>query len=207
MVPPLKGVREGSPLPKKKGSIGMKLKKILGVFALSAVLVCSLGGVVGCSNTEQLIRDSLTEEIDQYKNVDESAIEEIDQAIPATQMEMLGLNSEELAKAILSGFDGTVDSVTVNGDKAEAIVTITSKSLSNMESELTDIISDAQDAPELKGKGLDDIYKWCGQKMMEYINNAPVETHEPITVEYVKNGNTWAPTAASTNEMQSVIFG
>lgn len=44
MVPPLKGVREGSPLPKKKGSIGMKLKKILGVFALSAVLVCSLGG-------------------------------------------------------------------------------------------------------------------------------------------------------------------
>ena len=81
----------------------MKLKKILGVFALSAVLVCSLGGVVGCSNTEQLIRDSLTEEINQYKNVDESAIEEIDQAIPATQMEMLGLNSEELAKAILSG--------------------------------------------------------------------------------------------------------
>ena len=183
MVPLFKGVREGSPLPKKKGSIGMKLKRILGVFALSAVLVCSLGGVVGCSNTEQLIRDSLTEEIDQYKNVD------------------------ELAKAILSGFDGTVDSVTVNGDKAEAIVTITSKSLSNMESELTDIISDAQDAPELKGKGLDDIYKWCGQKMMEYINNAPVETHEPITVEYVKNGNTWAPTAASTSEMQSVIFG
>lgn len=185
----------------------MKLRKIVGVFALCALMVCALGGVAGCSNTEQLIRDSLTDEINTYKNVDESAIEEVDSAIPATQMEMLGLNSEDLAKAILAGFDGTVDSVTVNGDKAEAVVTITSKNLSNMDSELADILSDVNDAPELQGKGMDDKYKWCGQKMMEYINNASVETHAPITVEYVKTGNTWEPTASSTREMQSVIFG
>ena len=186
----------------------MSLKKIIGTLALSAALVCALGGMVGCTSPEQVIRDGLNQEIQQYKNVDQSVIDEINEAVPATYMQMLGISSEDLTKAILEGFDGTVDSVTVNGDKAEAVVTITSKSLGDLTEHITDLQSEVYDDPsQFANMSTDELYAWVGTKMMDYISNAPIETREPITIEYVKNGNTWEPTAASQTAMQSAIFG
>ena len=42
---------------------------------------------------------------------------------------------------------------------------------------------------------------------MEYINAAPVETHEPVTIDYELNGNTWEPTADSQTKLESALFG
>lgn len=205
MVSLFKGVREGSPLPKKKGSIGMKLKKILGVFALSAVLVCSLGGVVGCSNSEQMIRQGTAEMLDHYKNIDETVLEEASAALSETEAKAMGLTYEEMLQSMLDGFDYTIDSVNVDGDTAEAVVTITSKNLQGMTDEVEKLQSEMMSNTELQKQGTDALLKWYGEKMMEYMNNAPIETHEPLTLDYVLKDKTWELTSSSQKALENFI--
>lgn len=186
----------------------MSLKKIIGALAMSAIMACTLVGMVGCNNSEQVIRDGVTEWLQQYKDVDQAAIDEVDEAIPSTYMNMLGITPDELAHAIFEGFDYTVDSVTVNGDNAEAVVTITAKNLGDLADQISNLQTEVTDDPsQFAGMGTDEIYAWLGSKLMEYINNAPIETGEPLALKYVKNGNTWEQTAASELEMQNAIFG
>ena len=43
--------------------------------------------------------------------------------------------------------------------------------------------------------------------IMTTIEEAPVETHEPVTIKYVRNGNTWEPAEGADSEMYSALFG
>lgn len=186
----------------------MKLRKMAAALAMSALMVCTLGAMAGCSNSEQVIREGTVEFLDHYKNVDEVAVGEVDDALPASQAEMLGIESEELAQAMLEGFDYTLDDVKVDGDNAEAVVTVTCKNLSNLTTEINDLQSEVRsDSSLVAGMGTDELFQWLGDKLMEYINNAPIETHEPITLDFRLNGNTWEMTQSSQAALSSLIAG
>ena len=187
----------------------MKLKKVLGALVASGLLVFAMGALAGCAdNSKQVITDSLNEEINQIKSMDSEAIGDLSAVLPESTLHKLGISSEEFMSAVFAGFDGTVDSVEVDGKTAQAVVTFTSKNLSDIEEKMESISDEMQNDPEqFAGMSTDEIYAWTGEKIMEYINAAPVETREPVTIDYELNGNTWEPTADSQTKLESALFG
>ncbi len=187
----------------------MKASKALAALAMSAVMALSLGALTGCAdNSEEVIKESLTQELDQLKNMDAELIDQYSSAFPESVMNQVGLTSEQVVKAVLEGFDGTVDSVTVNGNTAEAVVTLSSKNFSEVEDSLENLQDEMMDnVDQFANMTPDEIKQWAGNKIMETIQAAPVETHEPITIEYVRNGNTWEPAPGAEQELQSALMG
>lgn len=195
----------------------MKLKKALVALAVSGLMAFTLGAMAGCAdNSEQVIRDSLVQELDELKNPEGETLAEISSSLPSSTLTQMGLSSEEIARAMLDGFDGTVDSVTVNGTTAEAVVTLSSKNFVDLQDDLETAMDDIQtemteNADQYAGMSYseitDELYAKAGAKIMEVIQNAPVVTHDPITLEYVRNGNTWEPTAGAESELYSALFG
>lgn len=187
----------------------MKLRKAAIALAMSGLMVFSLGAMAGCAdNSEQVIRDSLTQEFEQLKNPDEALLSEMSSSIPEASLSQLGLSVDDVMRSMLTGFEGTVDSVTVNGNTADAVVTVSSKDFTQIEEAMTNLQSDMMDnVDQFADMRTDEIYAWAGQKIMEAIERAPVETHEPITLQYEREGNTWEPTAGAKSELYSALFG
>ena len=187
----------------------MKFKRVAAAVAMSATMALSMGALSGCAdNSEEVIRESLTEEIDQLKNPDEATLEEISSSIPASSLAQLGLTPDELVKALLDGFDGTVDSVTVNGDTADAVLTLSSKDFAEVQDSMMGLQDEMmENQEELAGMSVDEIKEWAGNMIMTTIEEAPVQTHDPITVTYERNGNTWEPAAGAEAEIYSTLFG
>lgn len=187
----------------------MKLKKIVAAVAMSGLLALSAGALAGCAdNSEEVIRESLTEEIDSLKNPTEAELAELSSSIPSSALAQVGLTPEQLVQALLEGFDGTVDSVTVNGSTAEAVLTLSSKDFNAVEEAMLDLQTEMTDnMEELQAMSADEIKAWAGDMIMTTIQEAPVETHEPITVEYVRNGNTWEPADGAEEQIYSTLFG
>lgn len=186
----------------------MKFKKAFAAVAMSAFIALSLCGLVGCAdNSKQVITDSLTEEIESLKNPDAEMIAEMSSEVPANTFEQLGLNSDDVVRALFEGFDGTVDSVEVNGKNAEAVVTLSSKDFSQIEDVMTEVTDElSNNVEQFSGMSQSEIMAWVGQQLMEKINAMPVVTHDPITIEYVLNGNTWEPTEDAETAVFKALF-
>lgn len=187
----------------------MKARRTIIALIASAVMVFSLSGMTGCSdNSEEVIRESLTEDFDQLKNMDPELVAQYATSFPESTMEQVGLTSDEVVKALLAGFDGTVDSVTVNGDTAEAVVTLKSKNFSDVESSMENLQAEMLDnLDQFSDMSTEEIKQWAGDKIMETIQGLPVVTHEPVTLEYELNGNTWEPAPGTEQKLQSALMG
>lgn len=159
----------------------------------------------GCSSSEQVVRNGVAEQLDHYKNADEAAIEECEEAIPPTQAEALGIDREAFTRSLLEGFDYTIDEVTVDGDNATAVVTVTCKKLGGLQDEGARLAEKIKEDPSIAGSSSDEAYQWIGSKLTEYVSNAPLETREPITFEFTKSGNTWRPTASANRAMSNLF--
>lgn len=191
------------------GTLG-KVKKALATGAMAMLLMITLCAVTGCQdNSEEVIRQSLTEEIDQIKNLDENMVNEFASSIPgASTLSSVGISSDELVRTLLQGFDGTVDSVTVDGNTADAVVTFTSKDFSSLADNMDSLEEEMTNDPEqFADMSRQQIKDWVGERTMQMINELPVVTHEPVTITYERDGNTWAPTADAQSKMISTIFG
>lgn len=187
----------------------MKIKKLFAAIAACALLAVSLCALTACAdNSKELITKSLEQELDSLKNPDEATISSMSSQIPASTLSQLGLTSDELIKSLLEGFDGTIDSVEVNGSNAEAVVTISCKDFSQLQSSIQEVTETAmKDPSKFQGMSTSDISKWMGQQIMTKINELPVVSHDPTTIDYVLNGNTWEPAAGAKEKLASVLFG
>lgn len=183
-------------------------KKAFAALALCAALAFSLCGMVACAdNSEQVIRDSLTEEIESLKNPDEATLAELSSSLPTSVFAQLGLSTTDVMKALLEGFDGTVDSVEVDGKNAVATLTISSRDFSQLDTVLDDMTDEMTDNAELADMSLSERTAWAGQMLMQRIESLPVVQHDPTSVEYVLNGNTWEPAPGAQSKLASAIFG
>lgn len=173
----------------------MKLRKILATFAASMLLVLSLCALAGCAdNSKQVITDGLNAELNLLKNPDEATLTEFTADVPAEAFDQLGLTPNEVVAAMLEGFDGTVDNVVVNGNTAEATLTLSSKNFSEITPAMAELSRDIMANPtQFAGMSADEINAAVGQMLMERIQNLPVVQHQPITVTYERNGGTWEP--------------
>ncbi|MEG0375102.1 MAG: hypothetical protein RR547_12510 [Raoultibacter sp.] len=167
------------------------------LFALAiAVAALLLTGLTACGGEapEDIIRKGVTEELESIKNLDQAALDEIvaGAASSGTDFEEYGISMDDFARTWLSGFDYTVDSVTVNGEDATATVTVTCKSLMEGVNIWLEKATEAASDPAIASLPTDELNKKIGSLLLESIGAAPTETNT-VDLPYVLNGNTWEP--------------
>lgn len=184
----------------------MKIKRLIAVGALALAMAFSACLVAGCSgqSDEEVIRTAITEELDGIKNLDEETVSMLSEGMDVSQLAEFGIDGTEFMTTYLEGFDYSIDGITVDGDTAEAVVTLTCKSYSGFEQALTDAATDLMSNmsfEDMANMSEEELNTLIGQTTMETLKNVEVAPCEPITIEYTKANNTWTPSDSASNDV------
>jgi hypothetical protein len=180
--------------------------KTLKALALSAVLVMGLVmsmGLIGCAaNNEQVIRDGLTESLDQFKDAGSEQWQEMID-LQGGQLESVGIDPSELVTTWIDGFDYSIGEITVTGDTATVELTITCKKLSPAITAATDVLMADESIAELSS---DEVTQKTGEAIMDALKTAQPES-TAVTIECEKIGNLWTEASSAENAYMSAIVG
>lgn len=186
----------------------MKSKKLIATIALTGLLAFSFVTLAGCGgkSDEDVIREAITDELDAYKNLDESVVDELIADMDVDQLAMFGIDGVEFMRSYLNGFDYTVESVTVDGDTAQAVITLTCKSFSGYEQALESASESFGSGAAVEDMTVEEMYTMVGQLIMEALDSVEVAQTKPITIEYVKADNVWEPSATASNDVATAMM-
>lgn len=183
------------------------MKKVLAFIAvgiLAAAVLC----MTGCGqNSEQLIRDSLSQQLESYKNADDAAMSQLATVAENEGLDEMGIDSQEFAAAVLDGFDYSIDNVTVDGNSATASVTIISKSYSDFETRMMDIVTGITSDPSFADMTEEEATQKLGEQVMQAFADTEIIT-EQADIEYKLENNVWEPVKgdASLADLDSMVF-
>ena len=183
----------------------MKMARPLAAIGVTAMMVFTLGAFTGCNANEaneEVIRTSITEELDPSKNHDSTVVSQMRQQ-NAVALATVGLDGQEYADALLDGFDYTIEDVTVDGSDATATIVMTQKDLD--EDQVEAMMDELSEDPEFAEMSLDERKAAVSGKIMEYIASVPAAPQDPVTLEFVLNGNQWEPTDTTTMKLQNLF--
>lgn len=182
----------------------MRKHIILCLMALVAAL--SLGVLVGCGqDDEQVIRDGISQELDAYKNLEGDELANVVDSMGADAFTEYGINAEEFVKTFFSDFDYSIDSVTVDGDNADVVVTFTNKSIKGFEEAVNAIVEEMNADEALASMSAEDFATLYGQRVMEALANVEPATASPVTISCVKSDNTWAVDSMASQEILEAL--
>lgn len=168
---------------------------------LCVALAASLG-LTGCAggSAEDAIRSSLTAELDQAKTLDRGFVSAIAPYMDVDLFRDYGIDGTEFVTAYLDGFDYSIDSISVDDDKATAVVTLTCTSYSDFYSRLNAASSTmAQNASEYVDMSREDLARVYGSLLMDTLDEAELAKTKPMTLTFKRTDNTW--------EMQESLEG
>ena len=183
------------------------------VAMIVAVLAVACGITLGaCSSgpsAEELIREDLTTNLDEIKNLDDEAMDELVAEMGDLGLGDYGIGAEDLITSMIDGFDYSIDSIDVEEDTATASVTVTAKSMSELMDldydAMSDDILDAVASGEVDITDEDAINAWAGEYIMGIINALePVE--KDITLTYVNGEDGWEMDESSESEAAQIFL-
>lgn len=184
--------------------------KISHVLAAAFVALCLAlaGGVLSACGPdhEQAIRDALTQELDSIKNLDEEFMAELSADENIASLEEFGIDPTEFFKSYLSGFDYRIESVTVNGETADATVVLTIKSFNEFNTAINDALTQLLEDESVYTMSEDELYGTIGDTVMGAVDGLTPVENEPITVTYELIDNTWTPTSDSMSNLESALM-
>lgn len=181
--------------------------KIASFFVLLLTCLLACGFLASCGqDNEKLIRDALTEELDDIKNLDPAYIEELTSDASIGQLETYGIDPEEFVTSYLGGFDYRIEDVTVDGKTATATVVLTTKSFSQFNDALNEAADELLADESIYSLSMDEIYDRIGQVVMDTVDNLPTNETDPLTLNYELIDNTWTPTAESQSMLQAALM-
>ena len=157
------------------------MKKILlvPIMMLAALCLVVLPGCGGPS-VEDLIRQDLTEQLDEIKQGGDDLMDEISEA-SGEDFATLGIDAKEFATSYLDGFDYSIGDITVEDRTATAKVDLTMKSLgdilSGFETQFADKLSSLDLAAQADEQGL---YTMAGELLMQVTQDTEPKT---VTIE------------------------
>jgi hypothetical protein len=167
------------------------MRRITAFVATALVSLVMIGALAGCANNEKVIRDGLTEEFNQFKDV--AAVEKAG---------MSGGMPTEVLAAWLNGYAFEIGEITVDGNSATAELTITCKPLytatANAESRITSEPSTATTEAENTARINEILLEELGKL-------SPVTTKLVLICE--RTGNTWTVSDKSVNEYMDALLG
>lgn len=179
------------------------------VFA--ALLGVGLLSLAGCGSSQQsdeeLVRSSLASELDSIKNLDEKFVNEISEAVDMSRLSLYGIDGMEFMRSYLEGFDYTIDSVTVDGETAQAQLTLTCKSYTGYQKALQEAVDAITANPEeIAGMSNDDINKKIGEIVIQSLNGVELKPTEPVTIKYTKVDNTWEAASSTSGDIAAALM-
>ena len=158
---------------------------------------------VGCGNSdEQVIKKGLTEELNQFKDPN-SDVWQKDFKSALSEFEGYGINSQDLVSAWTDGFKFEIGTITVDGDKATAEVTITCKQFYPAVTAATNALTSD---PSISNLSMDEMMvKYTERVITELKQSSPAST--TISISCTKVGNTWSVGLSSGSEVASALLG
>ena len=180
---------------------------------IAAVLAVSCGLALGaCSSgpdPEEVIREDLSANLDEIKNLDDEAIDELAEGMGNLGLEDYGVGAEDIVASMIDGFDYSIDSIDVEGDAATASVTVTSKSMSELMDldydAMADDLIDAVMSEEIDATDDDAINAWVGEYVMGMID-AIEPSEKDITLTYVNGDDGWELDESSESEAMQIFL-
>lgn len=162
-----------------------KIAKTLLAAVVSACLAACALSLAGCTSgpsDEDQVRNVVSQDFDQIKNMDDATLEQLTSGIGEDETAVfsaIGLNVNEFLKAFFDGFDYQITDVQVDGDAASATVTCTMKSTQDIQNAWNDTFSNFTSS---------DITELGPQLMQDMANVEPTES-APITIKLHKDSN------------------
>lgn len=193
----------------------VKLKSCILTRGLTVVfaglLAMSLISLTGCGSTQQsdeeLVRSSLAAELDSIKNLDEKFVNEISEAIDMSRLSLYGIDGMEFMRSYLNGFDYSIDAVTVDGETAQAQLTLTCKSYTGYLKALQAAVDEITANPdELAGMSSDDINKKIGDIVIRSLDGVELKPTEPVTINYTKVDDTWEAASSTSGDIAAALM-
>lgn len=183
------------------------MKRFLAAIAVSAMMVLSLGMLAGCGpSDEEVIREALTSELDACVNLDEATVQELSKDMDMTALQSFGIDGIAFMQSYLDGFAYSIDSITVDGSNAEAVVTLTCKSFSDFQAQLESAAAELMADSSLIGASEEELNAKLGAMVMDAVNNTKIAATDPITIEYTKSGSTWTPASSAEQNVASALM-
>lgn len=177
--------------------------------AIALILSCVLMlGVTGCAaDSESVIRDSIEQEFNSYKNADDLAMSRVATTAEKEGLTSLGISSEEFAAAVLEGFDYEIKDININGSNATADVIIVSKSMSDFESRLSEAVQNFVASDSAQTMTSDEKSQEIGNIAMDAFEQTEV-IEEEVQLDFTLDGNTWTSNNVSETlaNTDSLIF-
>ena len=188
----------------------LTLKTLVCTLCASLALV---GGLVltGCSGTnpEEAIRQDITTNFDEIKNLDDATMEEFAEELGDTGLESYGIETTELLTSMLDGFDYSIESVTVDGDAAVAEVSVTAKSmgeLMNMDADaMTEALMEDLTSGALDANDDDAVNAWAGAYVMNLVD-AIEPSDKTVTLTYINGDDGWELDESSNSEIEQIFI-
>jgi hypothetical protein len=166
--------------------------KRIAVFALTALAsLIVVFALAGCSNDEQVIRDGLTEEFNQFKDLDSAAWRGTSDSL-----------SREQLTALVDGYAFEIGTITVDGDSAVAELSLSCKQLYPTMKKVEDRLATEDTSSLAEAEYLDKVNEILLDEMK---NASPVTTQISIACE--KTGNTWTVSDTSVAEYTNALLG
>lgn len=178
---------------------------------LAALLGIGLLSLVGCGSSQQsdeeLVRSSLSSELDSIKNLDEKFVNEISEAVDMSRLSLYGIDGMEFMRSYLEGFDYSIDSVTVDGETAQAQLTLTCKSYTGYQKALQAAVDNITANPdEIAGLSNDDINKKIGEIVIQSLDGVELKPTEPVTINYTKVDDTWEAASSTSGDIAAALM-
>lgn len=182
------------------------LAALVAVLALSFGMV-SLSGCAGGQTDEDVIRASLTSELDSIKNIDDAFVSEFNESINMSQLSVYGIDGTEFMKSYLDGFNYAIDSITVEGDTATAQITLTCKSYTGYQAALEQAVQDITADPDsLAALSSDEINQKIGEIVIGSLDGVELAATQPITINYTKVDDTWEPASSTSGDIAAALM-
>ena len=188
----------------------LTLKTLACTLCASLALVSGLV-LTGCSGTdpEEAIRQDITTNFDEIKNLDDAAMEEFAEELGDTGLESYGIETTELLTSMLDGFDYSIESVTVDGDTAVAEVSVTAKSmgeLMNMDADaMTEALMEDITYGALDANDDDAVNAWAGAYVMNLVD-AIEPSDKTVTLTYINGDDGWELDESSNSEIEQIFI-
>lgn len=183
------------------------MKKILlvPIMMLAALCLVVLPGCGGPS-VEDLIRQDLTEQLDEIKEGGDDFLDEIVEA-SGEDFQTLGIDAKEFAKAYLDGFDYSIGDISVDDKTATATVDITIKSLqdimNNFQTQFADQLGSLDLSAQEDEQGL---YTMAGEVLMQVVQEAQPRTVTCNLPYSCDDEGVWSEDDAAETELMNALF-
>lgn len=187
----------------------MKKHSKLLALLLAGAMMAGGGMLAACASgpsAEELVKQSLTEELDPLKNHDQAVVDELAAGVDSTgSLAEFGVDSKQYVLSLIDGFDYRIDSVTSDENTATASVTLTLKSLSEAQTIADGLSQEFIDG----GKGAtmteEELNAQVGKMLMQSIAQA-TPRDKTIEVGYTLEDGTWTLDPGTEDAIYNAFF-